>query len=70
MDLPSERDIDGLQELADLLAEIKALHRRLQAPSAVNPDAIDAELDQLALRLRASEQKLKARKPVDAPGEG
>ena len=54
-------------ELAGLLDDISTLQARLTSSSAVDTRAIDAELNELAERLRASEQKLKARRRLDTP---
>jgi hypothetical protein len=61
----SGADIDAWQELSDVLDEIKALRGRLESRSPPDTAAVDSELDRLAGRLRDSEQKLKARKPLD-----
>jgi hypothetical protein len=64
-DLPSEREIDELQELADLLEVIEVLRDHLERRPGIDTASTEAELDRLAVRLRESQARLSARKPVD-----
>jgi hypothetical protein len=61
---PGQGGTESPPDLDGLLADIRELTARLESRTAIDTTAVDAQLGQLAARLRESEQRLNARRPI------